>query len=241
MKIILPQLIAHRGAPLSAPENTLASLRTAKSLGAQWVECDVQLTRDNKAIIFHDNKLERTTNGTGWVANTDFAAMSKLDAGSWFNQKFTGEKIPSLEAYVQCAAQLTLGINIELKGTAAQADLLAQHVVTALHDHWPHALPTPLISSASLACLQAMQALTDQYPQGYILSQWVNNWDDISDALGCISLHIEHQQLNPARAAAVKGAGKKLLAYTVNDAAIANTLFDMGVDAIFTDNLQLFE
>lgn len=238
MKIILPKLIAHRGAPLSAPENTLTSLRTAKSLGAQWVECDVQLTRDKRAIIFHDNTLERTTNGTGWVANTDFAAIGKLDAGSWFSQKFKGETIPSVEAYVQCAAELALGINIELKGTPAQADLLAQHVLTALHTHWPHDLPAPLISSASTACLQA---LTAQYPQGYILSRWTHNWDDITDKLGCISLHIEHQQLNPARVEAVKRAGKKLLAYTVNDAAIATALFDMGVDAIFTDNLKLFE
>lgn len=241
MKLVLPKLIAHRGASLSAPENTLLSLRAAKSLGAKWVEFDVRLTRDDKAIIFHDDELDRTTNGKGLVADSDFNSIVKLDAGSWFNQEFTGEPIPTLDAYLQCAAKLNLGVNVELKGTASQAESLAKHVVDSLHVHWSKYLPVPLISSASTVCLQAMRSVTDEYLRGYILSEWINNWDEITDELNCISLHIEHKQLNLERAQAVKTVGKKLLAYTVNEVSVANELFDIGVDAVFTDNLRLFK
>lgn len=241
MAFILPKVIAHRGAPLNAPENTLASLRAAKSLGATWVEFDVQLTHDGKAIIFHDDELDRTTNGNGLVAKSNFNLISQLDAGSWFNEKFKGEPVPSLDTYLKCAAQLGLGINVELKGTASQSEALARCVVTALQSHWPKHLPVPLISSALPACLQSMKAVTDEYPQGFIMHEWADSWRDTIDGLGCISLHIEHEQLNPTRAEVVKLAGKKLLAYTVNDAAIAKSLFGIGVDSVFSDNPQLLK
>ncbi|WP_423063723.1 glycerophosphodiester phosphodiesterase family protein [Candidiatus Paracoxiella cheracis] len=241
MVFILPKVIAHRGAPLVAPENTLASLRAAKSLGATWVEFDVQLTHDGKAIIFHDDELDRTTNGKGLVAALSYDLISELDAGSWFNKKFKNERIPTLTDYLQCAAQLGLGINVELKGTASQSEALARCVATALQSYWPKHLPVPLISSALPACLQSMKAITDEYPQGFIMHEWADSWRDTVDELGCVSLHVEYEQLNPKRAEAVKLAEKKLLAYTINDATVAKSLFDIGVDSVFSDNPELLE
>jgi len=241
MTLLLPQIIAHRGAPLSAPENTLASLRIAKSLGAKWVEFDVQLTRDNQAIIFHDDGLNRTTNGEGLVAKTDFDTICQLDAGSWFNKKFKNESVPTLAAYLQYAAELELGINVELKASISQAELLAQQVVTGLKKYWPTQLPMPLISSASVECLQAIKSINDEYPKGFIIHNWIDHWYEIIDALNCVSLHVERQQLNSQRVKAVKSAGKKVLAYTVNKVKIAENFFNMGVDAVFSDNPQLLE
>lgn len=241
MTLILPNIIAHRGAPLSAPENTLASLRVAKSLGAAWVEFDVRLTRDKQAIIFHDDDLSRTTNGKGLVAETDFSVISQLDAGSWFDKHFQNEAVPTLDAYLKCAAELELGINVELKGNASQAESLALQVINGLKKCWSKHLPLPLISSAQAACLQAVGSVTDDYPKGFIMHDWMDNWYDTIHELGCVSLHVEHQQLNLNRVKAVKSAEKKLLAYTVNKVKTAERLFDMGVDSLFSDNPELLK
>src|SRR4051812_26195793 len=90
----IPPLIAHRGASSEAPENTLAALKLARGRGANWVEVDVKLTQDGVPILMHDDTLERTTDGTGKVADTSWATIQTLDAGSWFDKKFRGERVP---------------------------------------------------------------------------------------------------------------------------------------------------
>src|SRR5262245_86406 len=94
--IFKPPLIAHRGASAYAPENTLAAFKKAKELGAQWLEFDVQLTACGEIVVFHDERLERTTNGRGWIHEKPYSYLKTLDAGSWFNSQFAGEKIPTL-------------------------------------------------------------------------------------------------------------------------------------------------
>ena len=86
--LAIPRLIGHRGAAAAAPENTLASLRKAKELGASWVEFDVKLTRDGHPVLIHDERLERTTSGRGEVALTTLVELQKLDAGGWFAPAF---------------------------------------------------------------------------------------------------------------------------------------------------------
>lgn len=235
----LPKLIAHRGASLSAPENTLASLIKAKEMGAKWVEFDVRLTHDKKAIIMHDDTLDRTTNGEGLIADFDFSEIKDLDAGSWFDRKYRGESIPTLSQYLQVAAKLSLGINVELKATESQAQSLVSCVLKTLKQYWPEHLPTPLISSGSQACLVALKHYYSSYFYGYILSEWSDDWKKIMKTLSCISLHVDYQYLNIERVAAIKICDKKVLAYTVDEEPIAQSLFDMGVDAIFSNNPKL--
>src|ERR1700753_901417 len=112
---ILPPVIAHRGISLEAPENTLAALKLAAKSGAQWVEFDVKLTRDGVPILMHDETLDRTTDGSGKVADTDWADIQKLDAGSKFDGRFRGEKIPHLAEALRCMLDAGLRPMIELK------------------------------------------------------------------------------------------------------------------------------
>ena len=107
--LAIPRLIGHRGAAAAAPENTLASLRKAKELGASWVEFDVKLTRDGCPVLIHDERLERTTSGRGEVALTTLEELQKLDAGGWFAPAFRGERVPTLEAALALCAELGLG------------------------------------------------------------------------------------------------------------------------------------
>lgn len=239
-KLSLPRIIAHRGAPQIAPENTLISLRQAKTLGAQWTEFDVRLTKDHQAIVFHDDDLKRTTNGgEHLLADTLYSVIAQLDAGSWFNPKFHHETVPTLAQYLRTAAELKLGINVELKGTDFLPSILAKQVAEHLQQYWHDSLPTPLISSLSVTHLHAMRALGKDYLLGYIMDEWSEQWTMILKELACISLHVNYEQLTTERIQAVKNENYLLLAYTVNDKKLAEHLFSLGIDAIFSDNPQL--
>src|SRR5476651_1884741 len=95
------KLIAHRGASAVAPENTLIALEKAHELGAAWIEADVRLTLDNEVIIFHDDTLNRCTNGRGLVRKTPYSVIAGLDAGSWFSPAYAGEKVSTLDQWLQ--------------------------------------------------------------------------------------------------------------------------------------------
>ena len=240
MSLELPKLIVHRGASLYAPENTLAALRKAHEMGAEWVEFDVMLAKYGTPIIFHDNKLDRTTNGHGLVAHTPYSIIETLDAGSWFSSEFNGEKVPTLDEWLTCASSLNLGINLEMKVKGKRkARLLAEKIVVALARNWNHHFPAPLISSFFVSCLQAIRALTPNLMLGYIIYDWSDDAFRILDQFNCVSLHVYHENLTPERVVRIKETGRKALAYTVDDAARAQELFDMGVDAIFSNDLKL--
>lgn len=235
----LPKLIAHRGAKAYAPENTLSALRKAAELGARWVEFDVMLDSRGQPIIFHDVQLHRTTNGHGWVSRTPYSVIRQLDAGHWFGQEFAGEVVPTLEEWLQEAARLNLGINVELKGSKASAERLAESLLINLARYWKSGLLAPIISSSSLDCLAAIHRRAPHFLLGYIMDRWSNRWQKILSRFNCISLHIKHRALTEERIRQVKNENYLVLAYTVNDRRLAHELFDRGVDAVFSDDPKL--
>ncbi|MED3651865.1 glycerophosphodiester phosphodiesterase [Heyndrickxia sporothermodurans] len=101
--------VAHRGASGYAPEHTLVSYELGERLKGDYIEIDLQMTQDGKLIAMHDEKLDRTTNGTGYVKDYTLAEIKQLDAGSWFNEKYpdlakpeyVGLKVPTLEEIIQ--------------------------------------------------------------------------------------------------------------------------------------------
>ncbi len=109
------QVIAHRGACAHAPENTLAAFRRAAALGSSAIETDLRVTREGRFVLLHDARVNRTTNGRGRIADLPFGAVRRLDAGSWFAAEFAGERVPTLEETLALAAELDLGIYLELK------------------------------------------------------------------------------------------------------------------------------
>ncbi len=89
-------IVGHRGASARAPENTMAAFKQAHADGADAIELDVLTTKDGKFLVMHDDTVDRTTNGTGLVADLTLEEAQKLDAGSWFDPKFVGERPPEL-------------------------------------------------------------------------------------------------------------------------------------------------
>jgi len=109
-----PLIIAHRGSSSVAPENTLTAFSGAVTECADAVEFDVHLTKDDQIVVLHDDRIDRTTNGSGLVGDFTLSELKRFDAGSWFNEKFSSEKIPSL-AEVLDLLRGKVAINIEIK------------------------------------------------------------------------------------------------------------------------------
>ena len=130
----LQGICAHRGAMQSHPENTIAAFKEAIRLGAQMIEFDVRLTKDNELIVIHDETVNRTTNGSGLVNELTLSEVRKLDAGSWKSKEFVGEKVPTLKETLQIMPQ-NIWLNIHLKGNKKLGKETAKMVISENRMH----------------------------------------------------------------------------------------------------------
>lgn len=127
--------MAHRGWSGKAPENTMAAIRLALSEPAiGGMEIDVQLSRDGVPVLIHDFTLDRTTTGSGLVMDHTLEELRELDAGAWFDEKFAGERIPTLEEALQ-AIKGRCTLNIELKATSDMYPGIAEKVLELLEHY----------------------------------------------------------------------------------------------------------
>lgn len=122
-------VIAHRGSSQLAPENTLPAIKQALHDGVDAIEIDVQLTKDNKVIVIHDEWLNRTTTGSGFVFLTPYARIRRLDAGSWFHPRFKGTQVPLLEEVLEEVKHSNVTLHIELKNNFIDYPGLEKQVI----------------------------------------------------------------------------------------------------------------
>jgi glycerophosphoryl diester phosphodiesterase len=236
----LPPVIGHRGAAAYAPENTLASLGAAADAGAAWVEFDVRLSRDGRVVLFHDDRLERTTDGGGRLADWDLADLKRLDAGGWFASRFRGERIPTLEEAVAALAALGLGANVEIKADPGREAETARATTAILERCWPAGLlPAPLLSSFLPAALAAAQVAAPALARALLVEGIPGDWNRRLDALGCGALHCSAKRFGGAAALEILGSGRPVRCYTVNDRRTARRLLAAGVESVFSDRPRL--
>ncbi len=236
--IILPPLIGHRGVAGLAPENTLASFRRAAALGVTMVEFDVRLTADGLPVVFHDDTLERTTDGAGAVAAHSLAELKRLDAGSWFAAEFGGERIATLDEVLVLCRELGLGFNLEIKPDAGRPAETARVALERAAILWPAAAPVPLVSSFVGACLAVARDRAPAWPRGLLVESVPEDWRVQAEVYDCGTVHADHRHLDREIVAAITGSGRSVLAYTVNDAIRARELRGMGIRSVFSDYPQ---
>lgn len=230
----LPRWIAHRGGGALAPENTLEGFAVAVRLGFRAVEFDVMLTADGVPVLLHDETLERTTDGSGTLAEQSWQQVSALDAGCRFHKAWRGARIPCLDDALAACARRRLAANVEIKpapGHEAETGRRVAEVVAA----WGG---TALLSSFSTAALAAAQAAAPDIPRALLVEAVPADWQRQLGDLGCLALHARAGNIDATLAEAAAAAGVPLAAYTVNDAGEAERLFSLGVAALFTDRLD---
>ncbi len=231
----LPRVIGHRGTPKRAPENTVAGFTLAAKAGVSWVELDVQLSADLVPVVFHDDRLERTSTGTGRLVERDYAYLRDLDVGSWFSSDFAGEKLPHWDSVLDALIERNLGVNIEIKADDSRGAITAEIGLKHALAKWPKDRPPPLVTSFSRVAIEVTKQVAPHWPRGLVSDPWPEDWKTICQAEGCATLHILHRSLTKDRVAMAKDAGLAVLAYTVDDPQIATQLWEWGVDSVFSD------
>ena len=235
-----PRIFAHRGGGSLAPENTLAAIRLGQSLGYTAAEFDVKLSRDGVAMLLHDDTLERTTSGKGEAGVLDWAALAALDAGAWHSAEHRGEGVARFDAAVQLLKSRGTMAHVEIKPSPGREKETGAHVAALCAEFWKGAAVAPLLSSFSFEALSAAQLMAPELPRGWLTEEISEDtWTRI-ELLEAVSVHTDHRKLQRSDLERTHDKGVRLLVYTVNDAARAQTLFGWGVDGMFTDNLREF-
>lgn len=219
-----PLIIGHRGAAGLAPENTLASFAAAYQAGVGAVELDVYLV-EGELLVFHDEGLERCTNGSGKLQQQSLAYLRSLDAG---NQ----QQIPLLQE-VLAGLPSGVGINIELKGRGtgtAVAQLLAMQPDLDV-----------VVSSFRHAELRQFREHNAAGLVAPLFHRWPPAPWQVARKLGAWSVNLSARITTAKRVAKIHAAGYRCYVYTVNDPKLAAQLLSYGVNGIFTDRPDLMQ
>lgn len=237
-EISYPIVIAHRGYKAKYPENTLASFRAAVDSGAKMLELDVTLTRDRKLAVIHDDTLDRTTDGSGAVSGHTMAELDKLDAGSWFDRSFAGEKIPSLEEVLETAESKAV-VNIEIKPEAWEKnqpeDRIEVQVVRLVKKM--KMTDQVIVSSFEPRVLEGIAAMAGS-PAVALLTENLRAEDviDTCRRLKAFAWNPDFKSVTRSQVELMKKENVRVLAYTVNTAEDAQRMVEIGVDGFFSDD-----
>jgi len=230
-----PRLIAHRGAGLVAPENTLTAMRVGHAHGYRMVEFDVKLAADNVSFLLHDATLERTTSGRGRADALPWRELSRLDAGGWHSAKYAGEPLPTLVSIARWARAHGVACNIEIKPMPGRERETGAAVALDAATYWRDAEVPPLLSSYSDEALDAARAATNVLPRALLLDTLPTDWRERLAGLECVALVVDHEALAAESVKKAHAAGYRVLCYTPNDPARVAELAEWGVDGIITD------
>ena len=225
--ITLPErgLCAHRGAMTTHPENTLPAFREAIRVGAQMIEFDVQFSKDSALVILHDGTVDRTTNGTGKVAEMTLAAIRSLDAGSWKGEAFVGTGVPVLQDVLAIMPR-NIWLNIHIKGGREVGRAVAELVMSTDRGH------QAMLAVEDGARLGAQEV----YPDILIcnMERQSGKWDYVE---GTIAMQADFIQLRGsvspdyhAYARKLHEAGIKINYFGTDDADQIRELWNTGID-----------
>jgi glycerophosphoryl diester phosphodiesterase len=231
-------IIGHRGASGYAPENTIAAFLKAHNMGVDAVELDVQMSADSELVVLHDDALDRTTNGVGWVGFYTLEEIKKLDAGSWFDPKFKREKVPTLAQALDHARKWAYGLYIEMKDPA-QYPGIEQKVADLLKQEKRELPGQAIVISFDHSSIRKLREISPNLTLGalyahgpYFPGQGTRN--ETADAQ-VILPHWRSALLNPYMVRRLREQGKLVIVWTADHPVAARMLAYVGVDGIITN------
>ncbi|WP_169525369.1 glycerophosphodiester phosphodiesterase [Pseudalkalibacillus hwajinpoensis] len=241
--------VAHRGASGHAPEHTIPSYKLGDEMKGDYIEIDLQMTKDGKLIAMHDEAVDRTTNGTGLVKDYTLEEIKQLDAGSWFNEKYPeqakksyeGLQVPTLEEVIQTFGQ-DARYYIETKSPEVYPGMekellrvLEKYNLTSVNERSSKVL----IQSFSKESLLKMQDLNPNLPLVQLISykQQATMSDKELNELTeyAVGVGMSYTKIDEAYVQKVRSAGLLIHPYTVNEKEDMERLLDWGVTGMFTN------
>lgn len=233
-KMPIRGICAHRGANETHPENTLTAFEEAVRLGAQMIELDVRMTKDNKLIVIHDETVDRTTNGTGHVSDLTWRKIRKLDAGKWKSKKFEGEKIPLFKKILAVFPK-NIWLNVHIKGDEKLGEAVAAIIMSKKRTHQvimacskKSALGVRKMDQQTRLCNMERKESRTAYIKETIEGEF--------STIQLIKIRSDNSFGNDITR--LRKHGIRINYFFSNTAEEGIELFDMGVDFILTDRLE---
>lgn len=227
------EVTAHRGASAYYPENTMAAFQGAVEMGADWIELDVQQSRDGQIFVMHDRNFNRTAGVNKNTWEMDWEEIAALDVGSHFGDQFAGEKIPLLSEVLAFAKENNIRLNVELKPSGHENDF-EKNVVDVIAE--AEYLDSCVITSWNYQVLENVKEYCEEAMTVYVMGIAIGNVNRLTAA---DSFSMEASSVTPAMVSRVHNAGKQLYAWTVNTRKSIRRMIDLNVDNIITDKVLL--
>lgn len=215
------QIIAHRGASFLEPENTLRAVRKAIKMGADFVEVDVRMSKDNKLVIMHDPDVDRTTNGNGFVKDYTLQELKKLDAGN-------GESIPTLDEVISCVKG-RIGLVIEIKEPGTEVKVLEKINENNLEN--------VMLTSFYHKSIKNVRKMNPSVDAGIIFSCQPVDVNQMASSACANTIFPGYKYLDEKLIEQAHENGISVYPWTVDDPEIFEKLVEMGVDGIVTNKL----
>lgn len=234
-----PEIIAHRGFSARAPENTLAALRVALDAGAVAVEFDLRTAACGTPVLFHDEMLGRTTNGVGPLSRRPIGQLKALDAGEWFSPEFAGESIPTQREALDLLKGRVRGVYQDVKGYREMEDLDRMVAVTREAE----LAEATIFLSSDWVILNRLKFVSPEIRRGYV----VDDPARVSEALNLaavdngalLDLEVGLVLADPGIVQEALSAGVEVGVWTVDRLSDAETVIEMGVTRLTTNELEL--
>jgi glycerophosphoryl diester phosphodiesterase len=210
----------------------MVAMRAAVEAGAEFAELDVGMTRDGEVVLMHDRTLDRTTNGTGDLADHSLNDLQALEAGSWFGEEFAGEPIPTLLEVIQFAKG-RLKLNIEIKNSRDEPEIAGAVVEIIRSEQFEDDC---MVTSFSRETIEEVKRIAPELTTGFIFGD--DYPEDVFEG-GWEVLSSNHQVVDSIFVTRAKAGGKSVHVWTVNDRDLMLRLMALGVDGIITDRPAL--
>ncbi|MBX9720541.1 MAG: glycerophosphodiester phosphodiesterase [Candidatus Obscuribacterales bacterium] len=228
-----PLVIAHRGGRKTTPENTLSAFKHAIESGADGIELDIHKCKSGELIVIHDETVNRTSNGKGFVKDMTLAELKKLDAGTWFNEKFKGEKFPTLKEVFDLVDGKGI-INIEIKNSPVAYPTIEKDLISLLDAYkYPDKI---VISSFDHNCIKRIHDKTSKYKLAFLDDAVVYDVGGYAKKIGASGWNPHFGELRPDVMAEANKVPIEVNVWTVNEKKDWQEMKDLSVHSIITDD-----
>jgi len=227
-------LFAHRGVSAHYPENTKAAFYAASKLPIAGIELDVHVTADGEVVVIHDETIDRTSNGSGYVKDLTLQQLRSYDYGSWFADEYNGESIPTLGEVLEIFVATHHRINIELKTDIFPYEGIEALVLKEIAKH--QITERVIISSFNHESLQTVSQMAPYIETAALFAEVLVDFTTYTASIPADAIHVSLLTAFRKSIGVALEQQAMIRVYTVNDPEYAKQLKQLGIQAVFTDD-----
>lgn len=225
---------AHRGYSGKYPENTMLAFRKAAEIGCEGIELDVQLTKDGVVVVIHDETIDRTTDGSGWVKDYTYEELSKFNAGMIAGEACGFQPIPTFEEYCAWVSDHSMVTNIEIKSSKYYYEELEEKTMELVRKYGLE--DRAFFSSFNhMSLVRVLQMKPDAVCGALLGHEGIGHAGYYCDKYGFKNYHPGMKGLTKEAVEECKKYGVGVNVWTINDMASLEQLYEWGCDGIFTN------